>query len=230
MQLPERIDTTDVRASDNTYTIVVNDEPLRTPKGHPVTVCSWDLANAIADELMAEGVIDLQQVTLYSLYAMQRDFIEGRLEGTIGAILQHFLGDFVLHPDADPALAAKQLAAWAPLLALLREIGPEVPIAKPLHEAQIPWELTESLRARLIAMNPAQLAVVLAAVTNLGSVSLGMLLAQQAVEVDQALAALTVTASHAAQHAGGADDDHATFVADMRHMVRRMLRYVKLNA
>ena len=230
MQLPERIDTTDVRASENTYTVVVNDEPLRTPKGHPVTVCSWDLANVIADELMAEGVIDLQQVTLYSLYAMQRDFIEGRLEGTIGAILQHFPGDFVLHPDADPVLAAKQLAAWAPPLALLRDMGPEVPIAKPLHAAQIPWEITESLRARLIAMNPAQLTVVLAAVTNLGSVSLGILLAQQAVEVDQALAALTVTASHAAQQARGADDDHETFVADMRQIVRRMLRYVKLNA
>jgi chaperone required for assembly of F1-ATPase len=230
MQLPDRIDTTDVRASDNTYTVMVNDELLRTPKGHPVTMSSWDLSNAMADELMAEGLIDLQQVTLYSLYAMQRDFIEGRLEGTIGAILQHFPGDFVLHPDADPLLAAKQLTAWAPLLALLRAIGPEVPIAMPLHEVQMPWELTEGLRAQLIAMSPAQLAVVLAAVANLGSVSLGMLLAQQAVEVDQALAALTVTASHASQYAGRADDDQETFVTAMRQMVRRMLRYVKLNA
>src|SRR5919198_1993465 len=229
MRLPERIDTTDVRASDGTYTVMVNDEPLRTPKGHPVTVYSWDLANAMADELMAEGVIDLQHVTLYSLYATQQDFIEGRLEETISAILQHLPGDFVLHPDADPRLAAKQLMAWAPLLALLRAIGPEVPIAKPLHEAQIPWELTEGLRAQLMAMNPAQLAVALAAVTNLGSVSLGVLLAQQAVEVDQALAALTVTASHAAQQAGGADDDHEIFVVGVRHMVRRMLRYVKLH-
>jgi chaperone required for assembly of F1-ATPase len=69
MRPPESIETTDIRASDATYTIVVNDEPLRTPKGHLVTVLSWELANAMADELMAEGRVDLQQVTLYSLYA-----------------------------------------------------------------------------------------------------------------------------------------------------------------
>jgi chaperone required for assembly of F1-ATPase len=230
MRLPEYIDTTDIRASDETYTVVVNDEPLRTPKGHPVTVRSWGLANAIADELMAARAIDLQQVTLYSLYATQRDFIEGRLEGTVGAILQHFRGDFVLHPDADPVLATKQLTAWASMLALLRDISPEVPISQPLHEAQIPWELTEGLRARLIAMSPAQLAVVLAAVTNLGSVSLGMLLARQAVGVDQATAALTVTLSHAAPDTGGAQDHQETFIADVGQTVRRMLCYVKLNA
>jgi hypothetical protein len=43
------------------------------------------------------------------------------------------------------------------------------------------------------------------------------------------LAALTVTARHAAQQAGGADDDQEAFIVDMRHMVRRMLRYVKLH-
>ena len=52
MQLPEQIDTTDIRAADGLYMVLVNDEPLRTPKGHSVQVSSWDLANAMADELM----------------------------------------------------------------------------------------------------------------------------------------------------------------------------------
>ena len=230
MKLPEHVNTTDIRAADGIYTVMVNDEPLRTPKGHPVQVRSWELANAMADELMADGALDLQRLTLYSLYATQRDFIEDRIDATIAAILQHLPGDFALHPDPDPALAAKQLTAWAPLLAFLRSIGPEVPMARPLQVVQIPWELTEGLRAQLIAMNPAQLTVILQAVTNLGAVALGILLARQAIEVDQAVAALTVTARHGA---GGAREEHGqqeAFAAAMHKTVRRMLGYVRLSA
>jgi chaperone required for assembly of F1-ATPase len=230
MKLPEHIETTDIRASDGVYTVMVNDAPLRTPKGHPVRVLSWELVNAMADELMSEGALDLQRVTLYSLYATQRDFIEDRIDATIGAMLQHLPSDFVLHPDADSALAAKQLTAWAPLLAFLRNIGPEVPIARPLQEAQIPWELTEGLRMQLIAMSPAQLTVVVQAVTNLGSVSLGMLLAQHAIAVDQAVAALTVTASYMARRVHEEPEQQELFTAEIHQVVQRLLQYVRYRA
>jgi len=230
MKLPEQIDTTDIRAADGIYTVLVNDEALRTPKGHLVRVLSWELAIAMADELMAEGALDLQRLTLYALYATQCDFIEDRIDAAIAAILQHLPGDFVLHPDSDPALAAKQLTAWAPLLAFLRGIGPEVPMARPLQEVRIPWELTEGLRTQLVAMNPAQLTVVLQAVTNLGSVALGMLLAHQAIEEDDAVAALTVTASHIAGGRGKEPEPQELFTAEVRRIVRRMLHYAQLSA
>ncbi len=139
-------------------------------------------------------------------------------------------GDFVLHPDADPALAAEQLRAWAPLLAFLRHLGPEAPVARPLQEVQMPWELTEGLRAQLIALSPAQLTVVVQAITNLGSVSLGMLLAQQGIEPEKALAALTATADYAMRRAGGVDADHELFTAAVRQIVQRMLLYVRLHS
>jgi chaperone required for assembly of F1-ATPase len=229
MKPPEQIDTTDIRAADGIYTVLVNDEPLRTPKGHPVQVLSWALANAMADEIMAAGALDLQRLTLYSLYATQRDFIEDRIDATIGAILQHLPGDFALHPDPDPALAAKQLPAWAPLLAWLRAIGPELPIGRPLQDIQLPWELTEGLRTQLVAMSPAQLTVVLQAVTNLGSVVLGLLLAQQSLEVDQAVSALTVTASYIARQTREEPQQSERFAAEMQQMVRRLLQYVQLS-
>jgi chaperone required for assembly of F1-ATPase len=229
MKLPEHIDTTDIRAADGIYTVLVNDEPLRTPKGHPVQVLSWELANAMADELMAAGELDLQQLTLYSLYATQRDFVEDRIDATIGAILHHLPGDFELHPDPDPALAAKQLVAWAPLLAYLRAIGPELPMARPLQDLQMPWELTEGLRTQLVTMSPAQLTVVLQAVTNLGSVVLGIMLAQQSLAVHQAVSALTVTATHVARPHAEAPEPSATFAAEMQQIVRRLLRYVRHN-
>jgi chaperone required for assembly of F1-ATPase len=230
MKLPERIETTDIRASDGVYTVMVNDAPLLTPKGHPVRVASWELANAMADELMAEGALDLQRLTLYSLYATQRDFIEDRIEATIGAILQHLPGDFALHPDADPALAAKQLTAWAPLLAFLRDFGPEVPVARPLQEVQIPWELTEAIRTQLSTMRPAQLTVAMQAVSDLGSASLGVMLAELAIEVDQAVTALTATAAHMAGRTSDEDEQHALFVAETHRVVRRLLRYVRLHS
>ena len=229
MPLPEQIETTDIRAADGSYTVLVNDEPLRTPKGHPVQVASWELANAMADELMGEGVLDLQRLTLYALYAAQRDFIEDRLDAAVGAILQHLPGDFELHPDPDPALAALQLAAWAPLLGFLRDIGPELPTARPLRDMQMPWELSEGLRTHLIAMSPAQLTVVLQGVTNLGSVVLGILLAQQAIEAEHAAAALTVTARHLARQTAEEAEQTEIFAAEMRQIVGRLLRYVRLS-
>jgi chaperone required for assembly of F1-ATPase len=230
MQLPESIDTTDIRAADGLYAVLVNDEPLFTPKGHPVQVSSWDLVNAIADELIAEGTVDLERVTLYGLYATQCDFIVDRVEATIGAILQHLSGDFALHPDPDPALAEKQLAAWAPLLAFLRDLGPELPMSRPLQDVQIPWEITEGLRTHLITMNPAQLTVVMQAVTNLGSVVLGMLLARQDLDVEKAVSALTVTAQHLARSAHEPAEQTESFAAEMSQIVRRLLRYVRLSA
>jgi chaperone required for assembly of F1-ATPase len=230
MQLPERIDTTDIRAADGVYTLLVNDEPLHTPKGHPVLISSWDLANAMADELMADGVLDLQRQTLYVLYAAQRDFIADRLDATISVILQHLPGDFELHPDPDPALAALQLAAWAPLLTFLRDLGPEVPMARPLQDIRMPWELVESVRTHLMAMSPAQLTVVLQAVTNLGSVILGILLAQQSLAVEKAVSALTVTARHLAKHAREEPEQMEIFSAQTEEMVRRLLRYVRFSA
>jgi chaperone required for assembly of F1-ATPase len=230
MQLPELINTTDIRAADGLYTVLVNDEPLFTPKGYPVQVSAWDLANAIADELMAEGTVDLRRLTLYGLYATQCDFIADRLEATIGAILQHLPGDFELHPDPDPALAAKQLAAWAPLLAFLRDLGPELPISRPLQDMQIPWELTEGLRTHLVVMSPAQLTVVLQAVTNLGSAVLGILLAQQGLEAEKAVSALIVTAQHLEKYAPEEPEQGEMFAAEMRRIVRRLLQYVRLSA
>jgi chaperone required for assembly of F1-ATPase len=225
VQSPQQIETTDVRAYESLYTVLVNDEPLSTPKGHPVSLGSWELANAIADDLAEEGTLDLQQVTLYALYATQRDFIEDRIDATIAALLEHLPGDFVLSPDADPVLGAKQLAAWAPLLQFWRDFGPEVPIAKPMHPARIPWELTEALSLQLLAMNPAQLSVVLNAMMNLGSVSLGILLARQAMTLDQAVAALTVTSIAS----GGAAEEQERFVGETRQLVRRLLRYARMS-
>jgi chaperone required for assembly of F1-ATPase len=230
MKLPEQIATTDIRAADGAYTILVNDEPLRTPKGHVVQLASWELANAMADELMTAGTLDLQRLTLYALYATQRDFIEDRIDATIGAILQHFPGDFALHPDPDPALAARQLPTWAPLLAYLRAIGPELPIGRPLQDMPVPWEFTEALRTQLMAMSPAQLSVVLLAVTNLGSVIVGILLAQQGLEVDQAVSALTVTASYLARQTYEEPAPSETFAVEIQQMVQRLLQYVQLSA
>ena len=164
------------------------------------------------------------------MYATQRDFIGDRLDATIGAILQHLPGDFELHPDADPALAAKQLAAWAPLLAFLRDLGPELPMSRPLQDVQIPWELTEGLRTHLMAMSPAQLTVVLQAVTNLGSAVLGILLAEQGLDGEQAVSALTVTAGHLARSAREEIEQAEMFTAEMSQLVRRLLLYVRLSA
>jgi len=95
---------------------------------------------------------------------------------------------------------------------------------------QIPWELTEGLRTHLMVMSPAQLTVVLQAVTNLGSVVLGILLAQQGLEVEKAVSALIITAQHLAKYAHEESEQGEMFAAEMSQIVRRLLQYVRLSA
>jgi hypothetical protein len=71
---------------------------------------------------------------------------------------------------------------------------------------------------------------VMQAVSNLGSVSLGLMLAQLAIEADQAVAALTATASHMAGRTSEEDEQQALFVAETDRVVRRLLRYVRLSS
>jgi chaperone required for assembly of F1-ATPase len=79
-------------------------------------------------------------------------------------------------------------------------------------------------------MSPAQLTVVMQAVTNLGSAVLGILLAQQGLEVEKAVSALTVTAQHLARYAQEEPEQADTFAAEMSQIVRRLTQYVRLSA
>jgi chaperone required for assembly of F1-ATPase len=79
-------------------------------------------------------------------------------------------------------------------------------------------------------MSPAQLTVVMQAVTNLGSAVLGILLAQQGLEVEKAVSALTVTARHLARYAHEEPEQAEMFATEMSQITRRLLQYVRLSA
>jgi hypothetical protein len=81
-----------------------------------------------------------------------------------------------------------------------------------------------------MAMTPAQLTVVLQAVTNLGSAVLGILLAKDGLEVEPTVSALTVTARHLARYAHEEPEQAEMFAAEMSQIVRRLLQYVRLSA
>jgi hypothetical protein len=94
-----------------------------------------------------------------------------------------------------------------------------------LQAVEIPWELTEGLRARLATMPPAQLAAVVQVLTLLGSASLGILLAQPGITVEEA-----VVMTGAMPGRRGDGDGHEAVLADVRRMVRCLWRYARLNA
>jgi chaperone required for assembly of F1-ATPase len=78
-------------------------------------------------------------------------------------------------------------------------------------------------------MSPAQLTVVMQAVTNLGSAVLGILLAKEGLEVEPTVSALTVTAQYLARYAHEEPEEADMFVAEMSQTVRRLLQYVRLS-
>jgi hypothetical protein len=102
-------------------------------------------------------------------------------------------------------------------------------VARPLQEVQLPWELTEGLRVMLSGMTAAHLTVALQTATHLGSVALGVLIARQAIPLDDAVRALTVTATQLAATAHEPLGEQERFVAETRLIVRRLLSYAQLN-
>lgn len=185
--------------TEDGYTVQLDGKPMRIPGGDVLRIASAAMAEAIAAEWQAAGgsmggALTAEDVPLTQLAGTAQDRIAPDPAATADAIARYAGADLLCYRAEHPApLVAHQAREWQPWLDWLeREHGAKlVPTAGIAHVAQPP-EALATVRARLRAEPPVMLAALGVAVPALGSLVLGLALADGALGPSRAyeLAAL----------------------------------------
>jgi chaperone required for assembly of F1-ATPase len=177
------------------FGIALDRRPLRTPARAPLVLPVRALAQAVAEEWAVQGEhIVPATMVLTRLVNSAIDGVAGREPAVVADIVAYGGCDLVCYrADAPERLAARQAAAWDPLLTwAARDLGSAfVCVAGILHHPQPPTAL-EALARKLKRQGPFRLAAAHTIATLTGSAILTLALLEGAVTADDAWAAAHV--------------------------------------
>jgi chaperone required for assembly of F1-ATPase len=194
-------DRAEPRAEAGAFAVLLDGRPVRLPGGAALRVASAPLAEALAAEWDAAGgakgaEIRWDDLGLTRLVGTAIERIAPDPAPTVSALAGYAETDLLCYRAEDPRLAERQAREWQPLLdwaalaldAPLRVTTGLMPVPQP--EASV-----AALRNALAARAPLMLAALGAAVPALGSVVLGLALAEGRLDAAEAsrLAALDET-------------------------------------
>lgn len=209
--------------------VAVNGERLETPSGNPVET-SPELAEAMVEELIEDGFADVTQPGLYAFYSTERDFIAPDAFRTIDVLAELLGHDYLVHPER-LGRRQVQMAAWGPQIDLWQRVTDHAP---PYSESGAEPELHghdyAAFRSFLAGFTPAQLCVAMHTANILKSATLGILLAERAIDAKAALLAASVTPRF---YAGDTQEDlEAQEEREELWLaaIRRLLRYAELTS
>jgi chaperone required for assembly of F1-ATPase len=197
------------------HRILLDGRPARTPGRAPLVLPGATLAGAVAEEWAAQGErIDPGAMPLTGLANAAIDRIAPDPAGFARGLAAYGESDLLYYRADRPArLAARQAAAWDPLLdwARARYAVDFVVTAGIIHRAQ-PDATIAALAAAVAARDAFALAGLHPLVTVGGSLVAALALAEGAIGVDAAWAAVTVDETWQAEQ-WGADAEAAKALA-----------------
>ncbi len=183
------------RAAAHGYTVFLDERPLRTPSQRPLAVPSRSLAEAIATEWMEQGeTVHPGTMLLMRLAATAIDRIAPDPGPTIDQITAFGRTDLVCYrTDSPQELAARQTAAWQPLVEwAAASLDAQLAVTTQLEPvAQSPGALA-ALRAAVAAHSAFALAALHQATAAAGSAVVALALAGERLTADEAFAASQV--------------------------------------
>lgn len=214
--------------------VALDGRPMRLPSGAALSVPSRSLAAAIAEEWQQAGGAKGAEVAVAALrvtrvIATAIDRIAPAPEGTVDALAAYGETDLLCYrAEHPPELAARQAERWQPLLdwAALALDAPLVVTAGVVPVAQPP-QARAALRAALARRNPVALAALGVAVPALGSLVLGLALAERRISADEAHALATLDEAFQIE-AWGEDAEAAARLAAIAEDVRLAARILAL--
>lgn len=178
-------DTAGVRADARGHTVFLDDRPLRTPAGAPLSVPTAALGAAIATEwngLAAEILPERLPLTRAANAAIDR---VAPNPGPVADAVAAYGGNDLLcyRVDSPIALVVRQAAAWDPWLAwaAARYAAPLETTTGIMHHPQPPASLA-ALRAAVGATDPFTLTALHELVALSGSLVLGLAVADAALD------------------------------------------------
>ncbi len=146
MRLKRLYKTAGVTEAPAGFGVALDDKPVRTPAKRPLIVPTRALAEAIAEEWLAQGeTVDPKRLPLTRLASIALDLVAPRHEAVVAEVAKYGGTDLVCYRAEQPTeLAERQHAAWQPLIdwATLRFDAPLRVTASILPVTQSPATLT----------------------------------------------------------------------------------------
>lgn len=213
------------------YQILLDNLPVKTPRAAMLLLPTQRLAEAVADEWRSQGEdIVPQGMILTKLTNTAIDQVAGREAEVADAVLA-YTNDLLCYRAASPDdLVARQSAVWDPLLAWAAErYGAKLQTRTGIVHFEQPEDAVAALRNAVLAYDAFGLAALHTAVSILGSLVLGLALAEGRLTAERAFAASQLDEHYQAEKWG--EDEEATqraagLLADLT-AVERFLRLAK---
>jgi len=169
-----------VRSEDAGFVVSLDGRPVRTPAKAALVLPTAALARAVADEWEAQGdEIDPHSMPMMRLGYTAIDMVRPRRARVVEALAAYGETELVCHRAPKPReLAARQEAAWAPLLDWLDETyGVRLRLTAGIAPMTQDRSALERLRDVVAGRDDWALTALNAAVTAAGSVVIGLALA-----------------------------------------------------
>ncbi len=175
------------------WQVLLDGKPVRVPGGAPLAVPGRALADALADEWQQAGGtrggdMSYDDLKLTRLAGTAQERIAHDPEPMVLGIAQYGESDLLCYRAAEPAaLAERQQQEWQPWLVWAAEhLGARLQVTTGIiHRPQDPAALA-ALAAAVAAQPPLTLAALGVAVPSLGSLVLGLALAEGAIDAADA--------------------------------------------
>jgi chaperone required for assembly of F1-ATPase len=183
----------EARAEEGGFAILLDGRPVRLPGGAVLRVASAPLAEALAAEWDAAGggakgaEVRWTDLGLTRLVGTAIERIAPDPAPTVGALAAYAETDLLCHRAEDQRLAERQAREWQPLLEWAAQ-ALDAPLRTTVGLMPIPQPpaAVAAIRAALAARPPLVLAALGLAVPALGSVVLGLALAEARLDAAEA--------------------------------------------
>ncbi|MBP0462621.1 chaperone, ATP12 [Roseomonas sp. PWR1] len=174
------------------HAVLLDGRPLRLPGGAPLATRSAALAEAIAAEWQAaggakDGEMSMEEVPLTRLLGTAQDRVAADPAGLVEGLVRYAETDLLCYRAEDPALAVTQAREWQAWLDWAAAAhGAPLVVTEGLMPVAQPAESLARLRDALAGRTVEELAALGLAVPVLGSLVLGLALAEGRLAAEEA--------------------------------------------
>jgi chaperone required for assembly of F1-ATPase len=212
------------------FEIRLDGRPVRTPARAALALPSQRLSEAVAEEWRVQGdKVEPRSMPLTGLANAAIDRVGPERDAFAAGLAGYGESDLLCYrADGPPGLAARQQAAWDPLLAWARrrfDVDFET-VTGIVHRPQPPAAV-ERLRRAVAARSPFELAGLAPLVTISGSLVIALALAERSIDAQTAWDAATIDEAWQAEH-WGVDEEAEAVRTARRAEFDSALRFLSL--
>ena len=214
------------------FGVALDGKPVRTPAKQPLTVPTRALAEAIAQEWLAQGeTVNPKRLPLTRLASIALDLVAPRRDAVVAELAKYAGTDLVCYrAERPPELAARQHTAWQPLIdwVTARFDAPLTVTSSILPVAQSATSL-KALEAAIATYDTHRLAALHLATAACGSLVAALALIEGRIDAEAAFAAAELDESYEIER-WGEDAQQTRRRAGLKEDIALAARFVSLLA